>query len=167
MNRIIAFVFFITFCSCEFIEKKKVYSNDILKEELQAFNWNDVDEYPTFESCDISLDNANKKLCFENTLHQILNENLTKYKIIVSQEIHDTIQLKITIDSKGVFVINDIVSHEVTQEEIPQLDSLLRKSLDALPKIYPAIKRSQQVKTQFSLPVIITINEHQSAKNKR
>ena len=104
---------------------------------------------------------------FWKSLHQILNENLTKYKIIVSEEIHDTIQLKITIDSKGVFVINDIVSHEVTQEEIPQLDSLLRKSLDALPKIYPAIKRSQQVKTQFSLPVIITINEHQSAKNKR
>ena len=157
MNRIIAFLFLITFCSCDFIEKKKVYSNDILEEELQAFNWNDVDEYPTFESCDTTLDKASKKACFENTLRQILNENLAKYQIIVSEEIHDTVQLKITIDSKGEFVINDIVSSEVTQVEIPQLDSLLRKSLDSLPKIYPAIKRSQQVKTQFSLPVIIKI----------
>jgi hypothetical protein len=157
MNRIIAFLFLITFCSCDFIEKKKVYSNDILEEELQAFNWNDVDEYPTFESCDTTLDKASKKACFENTLRQILNESLEKYQIIVSEEIHDTVQLKISIDSKGVFVINDIISNEVTQTEIPQLDSLLRKSLDSLPKIYPAIKRSQQVKTQFVFPVIIKI----------
>jgi hypothetical protein len=157
MNRIIAFLLLITFCSCDFIEKKKVYSNDILEEELQAFNWNDVDEYPTFESCDTTLDKASKKACFENTLRQILNENLAKYEIIVSEEIHDTVQLKITVDSKGAFVISDIISSEITQAEIPQLDSLLRKSLDSLPKIYPAIKRSQQVKTQFSLPVIIKI----------
>jgi hypothetical protein len=157
MNRIIAFLLLMTFCSCDFIEKKKVYSNDILDEELKAFNWNDVDEYPTFESCDSNLDNANKKKCFENTLRQILNDKLAKYEIIVSEEINDTVQLKITIDSQGTFVINDIVSNEVTQAEIPQLDSLLRKSLDSLPKIYPAIKRSQQVKTQFVFPVIIKI----------
>jgi hypothetical protein len=157
MDRILTFLFLITLCSCDFIDKKKVYSNDILKEELQTFNWNDVDQYPTFESCDATLDKASKKACFENTLRQILNENLAKYQIIVSEEIHDTIQLQITIDSQGVFVINDIVSSEQTQTEIPQLDSLLRKSLDSLPKIYSAIKRSQQVKTQFSLPVIIKI----------
>tara|TARA_B100000809_G_scaffold244777_1_gene271031 strand:+ start:514 stop:990 length:477 start_codon:yes stop_codon:yes gene_type:complete len=158
MNRTIAFLLLITFCSCDFIDKKKVYSDDILEEELQAFNWNEVDEYPTFESCDTTLDKANKKVCFEHTLRQILNENLAKYQIIVSEEIHDTIQLQITIDSQGVFVINDIVSHQLTQAEIPQLDSLLRHSLMALPKIYPAIKRSQQVRTQFSLPVIIKID---------
>ncbi|MFT5846637.1 hypothetical protein [Psychroserpens sp.] len=158
MNRIIAFVFFITFCSCEFIEKKKVYSSDILKEELQAFNWNEVDEYPSFESCDANSDKVRKKACFENTLRQILNENLSQYTIIVSEEIHDTVKLNISIDSKGVFVINDIICKEITRKEIPQLDSLLRHSLNALPKIYPAIKRSQQVKTQFSLPVIIKID---------
>ena len=158
MNRVIAFLFLILFCSCEFIEKKKVYSNDILKEELQAFNWNDVDEYPSFDVCQGASDKAAKKACFETTLRQILNENLSRYQIIVSEEIHDTVQLKISIDSKGVFVVNDIISSDLTQAEIPQLDSLLRKSLDSLPKIYPAIKRSQQVKTQFNLPVIIKIH---------
>ncbi|WP_047550160.1 hypothetical protein [Psychroserpens sp. Hel_I_66] len=158
MNRVLAFLFLTTFCSCEFIEKKKVYSNDIVEEELQTFNWNDVDEYPSFESCEATLDKANKKACFENTLREILNKNLAKYKIIVSEEIHDTIHLKITIDNDGEFVVDDIISNEKTQAEIPKLDSLLRKSLDSLPKIYPAIKRSQHVKTQFSLPVIIKID---------
>ena len=148
MNRIFAFLILVTFSSCDFFEKKKVYSNDILEEELQAFNWNDVDEYPSFETCDTTLIKASKKACFES---------LAKYEIIVSEEIHDTVQLKITIDSQGTFVINDIISHEATRFEIPQLDSLLRKSLDSLPIIYPAIKRSQQVKTQFMFPVIIEI----------
>jgi len=157
MNRLLACLILITLCSCEFIEKRKVYPKDILKEELQAFNWNEVDEYPSFDICQGASGKEAKKSCFETTLREILNENLAKSHIIVSEEINDTVILKIAIDSKGVFAINDIISHESTQIEIPQLDSLLRSSLDSLPKIYPAIKRSQQVKTQFNLPVIIKI----------
>ena len=155
MNRLFAFLSLMMLCSCDFIESKKVYSKDILEEELQTFNWQDVDEYPTFDSCDTALDKANRRLCFENTLGTILNEKLSQYTIVVSEEIHDTVQLKIRIDSKGILVVNDVESKSTTRKAIPQLDSLLRHSLDSLPKIYPAIKRSQQVTTQFSLPVII------------
>jgi hypothetical protein len=143
--------------SCDYFNKKKVYSEDLLEEELQTFTWNDVDEYPTFASCDSTTGKANKKQCFENTLRDILNRNLSQYHIIVSQSIEDTVQLKITIDNQGQFSINSIESRELTKREIPQLDSLLRQSLDSLPKIFPAIKRSQQVTTQFSFPVIIKI----------
>ena len=155
MNRLFAFLSLMMLCSCDFIESKKVYSKDILEEELQTFNWQDVDEYPTFDSCDTALDKANRRLCFENTLGTILNEKLSQYTIVVSEEIHDTVQLKIRIDSKGILVVNDVESKSTTRKAIPQLDSLLRHSLDSLPKIYPAIKRSQQVTTEFSLPVII------------
>ncbi len=155
MNRLFAFLSLMMLCSCDFIESKKVYSKDILEEELQTFNWQDVDEYPTFDSCDTALDRANRRLCFENTLGTILNEKLSQYTIVVSEKIHDTVQLKIRIDSKGILVVNEVESKEITRKAIPQLDSLLRHSLDTLPKIYPAIKRSQQVTTQFSLPVII------------
>jgi hypothetical protein len=155
MNRLFAFLSLMMLCSCDFIESKKVYSKDILEEELQTFNWKDVDEYPTFDSCDTALDRANRRLCFENTLGTILNEKLSQYTIVVSEKIHDTVQLKIRIDSKGILVVNEVESKEITRKAIPQLDSLLRHSLDTLPKIYPAIKRSQQVTTQFSLPVII------------
>jgi len=157
MNRLIIFLFLATFFSCEYFDKKKVYTKDILEEELQTFNWKDVDEYPTFESCESTSGKENKKVCFENTLRNVLNNNLAQYQIIVSEEINDTVQLKITIDNTGQFFIDDIISAETTKVEIPQLDSLLRKSFDSLPKIYPAIKRSQQVKTQFILPVIIKI----------
>lgn len=143
--------------SCDYFNKKKVYSEELLENEMEMFTWNDVDEYPTFSSCDSTTGKANKKDCFENTLRDILNTNLSQYHIIVSESIEDTVNLKITIDNHGKFSINSIGSSALTKQEIPQLDSLLRRSLDSLPKIFPAIKRSQQVTTQFSFPVIIKI----------
>lgn len=157
MKRIFIFLVFINVMSCDYFIKKKVYSEDLLENELEMFTWNEVDEYPTFSSCDSTTGKENKKQCFENTLRDILNTNLSQYHIIVSEAIEDTVQLKITIDKEGNFSINSIESDPLTKQEIPQLDSLLRRSLDSLPKIFPAIKRSQQVTTQFSLPVIIKI----------
>ncbi|WCO01348.1 hypothetical protein [Psychroserpens ponticola] len=157
MKRIFIFLLLINVMSCEFFEKKKVYSEELLENEMELFTWNDVDEYPTFSSCDSTIGKANKKQCFENTLRDILNTNLSQYHIVVLESIEDTVQLKITIDNKGEFSINSIESSTLTKQQIPQLDSLLRQSLDSLPKIFPAIKRSQQVTTQFSLPVIIKI----------
>lgn len=157
MKRIFIFLLLINMMSCDYFNKKKVYSEELFENELETFTWNDVDEYPTFASCDSTSGKANKKQCFENTLRDILNTNLSQYHIIVSESIEDTVKLKITIDNKGEFSISSIQSSALTKQEIPQLDSLLRRSLDSLPKIYPAIKRSQQVTTQFSLPVIIKI----------
>lgn len=145
--------------SCNYFEKKKVYTEDILQEELQTFNWNEVDEYPTFASCDSASGKENKRQCFENTLLQILNNKLSDQNIVVTEDINDTILLKITIDNKGNFNINDIKSSELIKAQIPDIDSLLIHSFDSLPKIFPAIKRSQQVATQFSLPVVVKINE--------
>lgn len=157
MKRILIFLVLINMMSCDDFNKKKVYSQDLLENELESFTWNDVDEYPTFASCDSTLGKSNKKQCFENTLRDILNTNLSQYHITVSESIEDTVQIKITIDKEGRLIVNSIECNALTQQEIPQLDSLLRKSLNDLPKIFPAIKRSQQVTTQFNLPVILKI----------
>ncbi|MGS2725390.1 hypothetical protein ACU8DI_02190 [Psychroserpens sp. BH13MA-6] len=158
MKHVLSIVLLLSLWSCDYFDKKKVYSEDILAEELKTFNWNDVDEYPSFQSCDSTTGKSNRKYCFEQTLRQILNRNLSQHHIVVSEEITDTIALEITIDNQGSFFINTIRCHESTRTQIPQLDSLLRRSLDSLPKIYPAIKRSQEVATQFVLPVIIKLD---------
>lgn len=159
MKRLSIILCFFVLTSCNYFEKKKVFTEDILKEELQSFNWNDVDEYPTFASCDTTLGKENKRECFENTLLQLLNSNLSEQNIVVTEDVNDTILLKITIDNQGNFKVDDIQSSELTKAQIPKIDSLLIHSFDSLPKIYPAIKRSQQVTTQFSLPVVVRINE--------
>lgn len=125
---------------------------------MQAINWNDVDDYPTFSDCDGATTNQEKKACFENHLYTLLSAHLKEQHIIVTEDVSDTVILKIHIDKAGRFTIKNIEMDTLTEAQIPQLDSILRHSFDSLPKIYPAIKRSQQVATEFSLPVIVNIN---------
>ena len=82
---------------------------------------------------------------------------MSQYHIVVSESIEDTVQLKITIDKEGNFSINSIESDPLTKQEIPQLDSLLRRSLDSLPKIFPAIKRKMPNISFQAKPLMLQI----------
>ena len=151
-------VFFILLTSCDYFQSKKVSTEQLLEEEMQAINWNDVDDYPTFSDCDELSTNQEKKTCFETYLYDLLTSHLKHQKIVVTEDVSDTVILKIHIDKTGHFSIKNIDMDSMTKAQIPQLDSILRHSFDSLPKIYPALKRSQQVATEFSLPVIVNIN---------
>ena len=156
--RVIVFLFFfLSVTSCSYFEKKKVYSEDLLEEELQTFNWSEVDTYPTFEICDSSTTKLDRKVCFQNTLVSSVNTYLATQKIIVSKDVNDTIKIDIRIDSKGLLTVESIVVKPETTKQIPKIESLLKQSLKTIPKLYPAIKRGQQVKTAFQLPVIVKI----------
>lgn len=152
------FVLLIILTSCDYFQAKKVSSEQLLEEEIQAINWNDVDDYPTFSDCENLSSASEKKACFENYLHDLLVSNLSQQTIVVTDDVSDTVTLKIHIDKTGQFSVLNIDMDSMTKAQIPELDSILRHSFDSLPKIYPALKRSQQVATEFSLPVIVNIN---------
>lgn len=148
----------LSFSSCEYFNKQKVYSEDILKEDLQTFNWNEVDEYPTFADCDNALNKTQKRKCFESNLSLHIAGRLSDEIIIVTQDVNDTVIITFQISEKGVLSVVDIESSTMVKSQIPEIDTLLIKSLKGLPQIFPAIKRSQQVKTEFKLPVVINVN---------
>lgn len=158
MKPIVFLLILLLATSCSYFEKKKIYSEDLLEEELQTFNWNEVDTYPTFSNCDSIIVKADSKACFQNTLVANVNKYLETQNIAVSKDVNDTIRLKITIDNKGLLEVESMTFKPETAIQIPEIDSLLRQSLKGIPKIFPAIKRRQQVKTAFELPVIVKIN---------
>ncbi|WP_400076383.1 hypothetical protein [Winogradskyella sp. R77965] len=158
MNRIVCLLILVFATSCNYFEKKKVSPEDLLEEELQTFNWNEVDTYPTFSNCDSITEKEDSKICFQNTLVNNVNRFLENQNLAVSKDVNDTIRLKIIINNKGVLEVESIKRQPETVEEIPEIDSLLRQSLKGIPKIFPAIKRGQQVTTAFELPVIVKIN---------
>ena len=141
--------------SCDYFEKKKVNAEDILNEELQSFSWNEVDEYPSFITCDSSSTKLERKQCFEHTLTQNISSHLSASSIIVTETIVDTVIMTFQISEIGILKVLDIESSEQTKLQIPELDSILSQSLIDLPQIFPAIKRGQQVKTQFKMPFVI------------
>ena len=151
------YFFLLLLNSCNYFEKQKVHSQDLLDEELKTIDWKAVDEYPSFSSCDTISDKEPRRVCFENTLLNHVNSYLAQQNLVVSEDIEDTLNLRLAIDKTGQLEVLSIDSDPETQFQIPEIDSLLIQSLVSLPKIHPAIKRGQQVNTEFVLPVVISI----------
>ncbi|WP_194766609.1 hypothetical protein [Tamlana sp. I1] len=158
MKQAIVFLFILTLSSCEYFNVKKTSSEAILDEELKTFNWNDVDEYPSFSNCDTSNSKDERKLCFQITLTNHITNFLKKEVIIVSQDINDTLLLDFQVSRAGHLSLMKTSIDSLTVHEIPNIEALLSESLKDLPKIFPAIKRGQQVTSQFQLPLIISVN---------
>ncbi|WP_411767268.1 hypothetical protein [Winogradskyella sp. A3E31] len=157
MKRLIFLCCSILLVSCNYFEKQKVNSEDLLEEELQTINWTEVDAYPSFSSCDSVSEKEARRECFQSTLINHVNGYLSQQNLVVSEDIEDTITMKLSIDKSGQLSVISIQSKPETQTEIPEIDSLLTESLVSLPKIYPAIKRGQQVDTEFTLPIVVSI----------
>jgi len=158
MKQLTVFILMLCLCSCDYFDKKKVNSQDIVNEELQTFNWNDVDQYPSFKTCESLGSKQESKQCFETTLITHITNKLSDEFIVVTENVVDTVVIKFHISETGSLSVLNIKNKVTTKEQIPNLDSLLLKSLDSLPKIFPAIKRGQQVKTEFTLPIVIQVN---------
>lgn len=158
MRSYFVFLLFLMLTSCEYLNVKKTSTEAILKEELQTFNWKDVDVYPSFSKCDSLSLRQERKACFHEVLTRHILEFLQNENIVVTQDISDTMILKFQVSETGVLKLLQAKIDSVTSVSIPQIENLLYKSLDSLPKIYPATKRGQQVKTEFTLPIIITVN---------
>lgn len=158
MKQIYVFIVVLTLTSCEYFNVKKTSSDAILNEELQTFNWNEVDVYPSFSACD-SLELKNEKMaCFNQVLTTHILEYLQDKPIAVTHDITDTIKLKFQVSETGMLSLLTIEADSIITQEIPNIKDLIFSSLDSLPKVYPAIKRGQQVKTEFELPIIIHAN---------
>ena len=141
--------------SCDYFDKKKVTSQEILNEDLQTFNWNEVDEYPAFKSCESSTTKVQRKQCFEATLTTHITQGLLQEKIVVTEEINDTLIINFLISEKGLISVLNLNASERISLQIPDIEGLLLQKLQDLPQILPAFKRGQPVKTEFKLPVII------------
>ena len=155
MRNIFAVFLCLMVASCNYFNVKKTSTEAILQEELTAFNWNEVDEYPTFSSCDSLPEKKAQKMCFENTLTEHVLQFLSQQELIVSCDLNDTIFIDFKLSEKGKMSIDTIIANKKILEGIPELNNYIYSSIDSLPQIFPAIKRGQQVKTQFRLPILI------------
>jgi len=158
MKRSVVFFMLIGLVSCKYFYVEKTTSRAIVEGELKTINWKDVDVYPSFAICDSVNGKYEKKNCFQYRLKKQILDALEKEIITVSKDVNDTVNLKFHLSEKGKLSLHELKMDSVTLEEIPNLEFIIEKSLDSLPEIYPAIKRMMQVKTEFSLPIVINVN---------
>ena len=139
------FIFFFLLNSCEydFQIDRKISVDEFINEELKSFNWNEVDQYPVFENCLELNDVSQKNKCFVETITNNFTANLKKNNLVLNRTLVDTVNMVLMVDKKGLISVESInISFNYT--------------VSNLPKLYPAIKRGQQVDVIFTMPIIIS-----------
>lgn len=120
-------------------------------------DYSSVDVSPSFRVCDSLIEKDKKDICFRTTLRQEIFSNLAKQSIQVLQSVDETIEVAITIQSNKEVKLTSIKSSDSLMVIVPSLKAILKKSVEELPAVYPAIKRGIPATTVYKLPIRIAV----------
>jgi len=144
----------ISFTSCDYFSFE---NNKNLEKINMDVDFTSVDVSPSFKVCDSLIEKDKKNTCFRTTLWREISSSLAKQSLQVAQSIDETIEVAITIQSNKEVKLTSIKSSDSLLVILPSLKDILKKSVEKLPAIYPAIKRGIPVTTVYKLPIRIAI----------
>ena len=153
---IIISFFLLNSCQFDFKIDRKISVDEFINEELKSFNWNEVDQYPVFENCLGINSISEKNNCFVATITESFKENLTNNSLVLNRTLVDTVDMILKVDKTAEISIEsiNISSQNIKYKEV--ISRSFNKTISNLPKLYPAIKRGQQVDVIFKIPIIIS-----------
>ena len=152
---IFSFFFFLT-CDLDFQISKKISVDEFVNDEMKSFNWSEVDQLPVFENCTQINETSKKNNCFIRTISDSLSLNFIKNDLVLNRTLIDTVFMKFKVDKKGIIEIENI---EIGEKILPYKEVINQsfvKTAANLPKLYPAIKRGQEVDVTFELPILVS-----------
>ena len=152
---IFSFFFFLA-CDLDFQISKKISVDEFVNDEMKSFNWSEVDQFPVFENCTQINETSEKNNCFIRTISDSLSLNFIKNDLVLNRTLIDTVFMKFKVDKKGIIEIENI---EIGEKILPYKEVINQsfvKTAANLPKLYPAIKRGQEVDVTFDLPILVS-----------
>ncbi len=147
----------ISVISCDTIETKKTSSQELLAKDWKAISLTEVETYPVLLTCNPLEEEAARRKCFEEEVSSIFYQELAKHRIVVSQDLDETVMVDFVINRKGGYCIDTLKISETVLREIPKLPEWIHEAAKALPKAAPATKQGIPVKTRFKLPVKLEV----------
>ncbi len=158
MKRFLSLFFVLLLGSCSFFESKEKRTQKLINDELRQIDWNAVDSYPYFYSCDESATKTAQKVCFEQTLIEHFQKTLNEFEFTLSDKKNATVAVIFVIDTTGQIKVTDIEKDASVLKQMPEFDGVISQSLKNLPKLAPAIKRGIPVNTKYRIPVQLNTN---------
>ena len=145
--------------ACDFISQKKSTLKDTALLDT-VIDYNEVDVYPLFLDCNNCDTSEKQNLCFEMELIRRLQKITSKRPVGATGFVNDTVTLDILVNTEGKISIAKIYKKEDIKARIPELDSLLYRSIAELPAtVQPSLKRGIPVNSIFKLPIIVSVKE--------
>jgi hypothetical protein len=156
-SRLVALLFVLVLnISCDLRSGRR---NALLKKMATdtIIDFNAVDVYPLFLDCNNCDTSEKQNLCFEMELARRLQRAFDEAVLEASDLETDTLMIDILVDDQGRISIAEIHESGRQAEAMPELDSLLFKSVASLPDvIQPALKRGIPVNSIYKLPIVVS-----------
>ncbi|MGB5431023.1 energy transducer TonB [Eudoraea sp.] len=130
-------------------------TQQLADKELQAINWNDVDQYPLFDVCDEAVSKSAQRECFENTLLLHFSKTLEEFEFILDNDVEERVYVDFIVNKDGKVAVLNIEKNRIIQEQIPEFDGIISRSLKSLPPVEPALKRGIPVNTKCRIPIVL------------
>jgi len=146
-------VLLILLSSCELFDSTTVSKKEIKK----ASTWSSKDQAPSFPECE-SLNKKDQMECFQDLISEYLMVSIAESNLVASSPIQASVVLRLKVDKKGVFSLEEAEISNDILEVLPDLETVLEDAVANLPKALPATKTNVgvYVDAQFSLPINIS-----------
>ncbi|MGB3142693.1 MAG: hypothetical protein WBB24_01180 [Maribacter sp.] len=158
MKRFLPILLLLFVSSCSFFESNEKRTQELIHEELGQVDWNSVDSYPFFYSCDESATKTAQRTCFEETLTSHFQETLNEFEFTLTDKESETVAVIFVIDTLGRINVTAIEKDASVLKQMPEFDGVISQSLKNLPKLAPALKRGIPVNTKYRIPVQLNTN---------
>jgi len=150
--------FILSFClllvvSCSYFDKKS--KREPIQEVDTIVDFNSVDAFPLFPNCKDIPSREKQQICFQLEIAQHIYASLKEYKLNAKEVVYDTVLVKLKVDVLGKTSLSEIQISTKTSQLFPEFDSILKVSLNNLPRLEPAIKRNMPVNIEFTLPIVL------------
>ena len=143
----------LVFISCDFEKSKNKKTKELVNQEMRDIDWNEVDNYPLFETCDESLSKSAQQECFVKEVHAHFSATLGEFEFVLDQGADSAVYVDFIVDQEGKIIVLHIEKDQAIDLQMPEFDGIIIQSLKGLPEIAPALKRGIPVKTKFRIPI--------------
>ena len=133
-------------------------TQELVNKEMLAIDWNDVDNYPLFESCDESTSKTVQRECFESELLTHFSATLQEFEFVIDPGVDHTVFVDFLVDQDGKITVVNIGKDKRIDELMPEFNGVISQSLRNLPPLAPALKRGIPVSAKFRIPIVLNSN---------
>ena len=139
--------------SCSYFEKNS--KKEPIQEVDTVIDFSYVDAFPLFPNCKDIPSRKKQQICFQLEMAQYIYAALKEYPLNTNSIINDTLFVNLKVNVLGETTLSNIQISAKTKALFPNFDSIVKVSLNNLPKLKPAIKRNMPVATEFTLPIVL------------
>ena len=135
MKKALALLLLFLIYSCQYFGGEVPSKKELLDKELNAINWNEVDEFPSFSECDKIKDERMQKQCFFEFLTTTIQQKLAVDTLSTMFPKLDTIEVKVTVFPNSTMEFEPQFPKDSIAYDTIKIDSILHVRLVDFPNI--------------------------------